>query len=129
MKMLMEIDYKTKIKRISYLIGQALFIGLALFISPKIACPFKKIFHIPCPFCGMTRSIYLLLNIKVIESIKYNILTIPLVLLLSITDLTILFEIVTNKNIYKNKIYIKSKIPIISILLIISIIWGIINKI
>ena len=129
MKMQMEIDYKTKIKRVSYLLGQVLFIGIALFISPKISCPFKKIFNIPCPFCGMTRSIYQLLKLNIIKSIKYNILTLPLALIISITDLIILFEILTNKNIYKNKINIKSKFPIISILLILSIIWGIINKI
>ena len=40
-------------------------------------CPIKKYLHFACPGCGLTRSIRALLNLNLLESIKYNVLGIP----------------------------------------------------
>lgn len=46
------------------------------------ACPIFNIFHIPCVGCGLTRAIKLLFKGNFIESFKYNILPIPLLIFL-----------------------------------------------
>ena len=128
--MLTEINFKTRLTRITYLIGQVIFFMIILIISEKITCPFKKLFHIPCPFCGMTRSFHSLTHLKIKESITYNILLIPLLITIIIIDIIFLYEIINNKEItlkIKNK---RNKIiVIITLLLILSIIWGIIHRI
>lgn len=43
-------------------------------------CPIFNIFHIPCPGCGMTRALILILKGDIVESFKYNILTFPLLI-------------------------------------------------
>lgn len=43
-----------------------------------IKCIFKKIFHIPCISCGLTRGFIAILHLRFIDAIKYNILSIPL---------------------------------------------------
>lgn len=51
-----------------------------------IGCPFKYIFKIPCPTCGVTRSILALLRLDFKSSFCYNPMTIPL---LAVTFLSI----------------------------------------
>ena len=43
-------------------------------------CPFFNIFNIPCPACGLTRAFKLIIQFRFIESLKYNILALPLVI-------------------------------------------------
>ena len=43
-----------------------------------IRSPLFNLFHIPCPGCGLTRSMILLFQGKWLESIRYNVLGIPL---------------------------------------------------
>lgn len=43
-------------------------------------CPFKKMFGIPCPTCGVTRAIYHLAKLKVDLYFKYNPMALPLVI-------------------------------------------------
>lgn len=45
-------------------------------------CPVYNLLHIPCPGCGITRASLLLLQGRVRESLRYNILPIPLAVLL-----------------------------------------------
>lgn len=67
--------------RNNYIIEIALILGLTFIFSILNIriCPFFYLFNIPCPGCGLTRSITFLLKGNIIESIKYNILGIPLV--------------------------------------------------
>jgi len=44
-----------------------------------LPCPFKSIFHIDCPGCGMQRSFVELLKGNFIASIEYHPATIPLI--------------------------------------------------
>lgn len=129
MKMQMETDSKIRLTRILFLIGQVIFLKVSIYISKNITCPFKKIFHIPCPFCGMTRSYHELLKLNIIKSIHYNILLIPLIIILITIDIIILLEIIKNKKIISNMKIDKKILLLILILLIISISWGTLNNI
>jgi hypothetical protein len=48
----------------------------------SIPCPFRDIFGIPCPTCGMSRSLISLVNLDVCSSLSYNPFTIPFCFLL-----------------------------------------------
>lgn len=43
-------------------------------------CPFFNFFNVPCPGCGLTRSIICLLHGDFLKSIQYNVLGIPIVI-------------------------------------------------
>jgi hypothetical protein len=51
----------------------ALQLGLTLLHLPGWICPFKAVFGIPCPGCGLTAAILELLNGKVSESLHTHI--------------------------------------------------------
>lgn len=60
-------------------------ITLIAYFSDIRVCVFHRLFHVPCPGCGLTRSIMALLHGDVIRSITYNFLGIPIVLITVIT--------------------------------------------
>lgn len=74
-----------------------IFLLLILF-NFKINCIFKKIFSISCPGCGLTRSIFALLNFDIKSSLYYNILGIPLFIILGITYFLVIFDIIKKEN-------------------------------
>lgn len=86
-------------------------------------CPFFYFFKIPCPGCGLSRSVICLLNFDLVSSLKYNILGIPLIICCFIYFLLIIF----NKSDLMNKFVIKNKIFIILVAIIILIIVEFIN--
>ena len=43
-------------------------------------CPFYNLFKIPCPGCGLTRSMLALFRLDIKESINANVLGIPLLI-------------------------------------------------
>ena len=45
-------------------------------------CLIKNIFKIPCPMCGITRGIISFLHLNFIESFKYNLLSIPIFIII-----------------------------------------------
>lgn len=92
-----------------------------LYTKLNISCLFKNMFNLPCPSCGMTRAFIAILSLKFQKAIYYNILSIPLFLILIIIFLTNLIDIIYNKK-YLDKIIklIIKNYYIIIILLIIS---------
>ena len=47
-----------------------------------IGCPFRRVLGIPCPACGMTRSLGALLRLDFAASFAYHPLTLPLLAVL-----------------------------------------------
>ena len=92
-------------------------------------CPIKKYLHFACPGCGLTRSIRALLNLNLLESIKYNILGIPLVISIIIISLFLIKDIINNTNNVEKKVYkfFEKKYKIILIILVIITIINNIN--
>ena len=79
-------------------------------LDTKIPCVFKSMLGISCPGCGMTRAIHEILHFNFFQSIKYNILALPLVVLGIISTPVIIYDIIFNKNIFittANKILTK----------------------
>ena len=87
----------------------------------KIPCVFKKIFKIPCPACGMTRAFRSIIRLDFYSAFKYNILSIPIFILLITILILDIIDLVFKKN-YITKLFniIKKNYLIIIILLIIS---------
>jgi hypothetical protein len=72
-------------------------------------CPFKLLTGIPCPGCGMTKSIIFLYKGDIIQSLTYHIFG-PLVILFCILSIFVLIaEIITKKE-YLHWLYYNSKV-------------------
>lgn len=98
------------------------------FLKFEWLCPFKKYLGIRCPGCGLTRSILALLNFDLISSIKYNILGIPLVIIVIISTVLLIKDFVKNEDKFITLFYkVMNKYWII--LLIIVAITMIINNV
>lgn len=64
----------------------------------KKICLVYNIFKIPCPGCGLTRAIFTLANGDIKESIKYNIIAIPLIIFYILYNFIYILDIIQNKN-------------------------------
>lgn len=99
-----ETNLLTKKKKILILLSYLGLILIFLFYTKfKIPCIFKKLIHIPCPSCGMTRAFKSILTLNLKNAISYNILSIPLFLTLIIIFITDLIDIILKKQ-YLDKI-------------------------
>ena len=92
-----------KINEIDMIAISGIFLPFIVFFF-DIKCIFKSIFHIPCISCGLTRGFIAILHLKFIDAIKYNILSIPLFIVIVIFYmlyfLKLLFKIDYITNIY-----------------------------
>lgn len=103
-----------KIKEIFFVLGLAFILS----IFDIRFCPFFYLFNIPCPGCGLTRAFKLLLKGKFLQSLNFNILPLPILILI----LTFIFFPNHIKKINKKIIYFLG-----FILMIISFIINIFN--
>jgi hypothetical protein len=92
-------------------------------------CVFKRILHIACPGCGLTRSLKSIFSLDLMSSIKYNILGIPIFIFGIIAMIIALRDFIKNEDtlmpiIYRN---IKKYYKIVFILLTITMIINNIN--
>lgn len=56
----------------------SLFLVLLLYRVLGITCIYRFLFGIPCPTCGVTRSVLSLLKLDFTASFRYNPMTVPL---------------------------------------------------
>lgn len=70
---------------------------ILLFLIP-VPCLFKKVFNIPCPGCGLTRSFNAIINLNFIEAFNYNILGIPLFITIILLLIIIVIDVIKNTN-------------------------------
>ncbi len=96
-------------KRFGKLIILVIEFGL-LFLYMKcgvsVPCMIKSFTGFRCPTCGMTRAIMAIFKGNVIESISFNIMGIPLVILLIIMDVLVIIDVIGNKK-YLNRFWIR----------------------
>lgn len=87
-------------------------------------CIIKQLFHISCPACGFTRAFLEILNLNLLEAMKYNLLSIPVFLLLLIVNAYLIYDIIKKQK--KTEIFFEKLgqyiIPIVIILIINTII-------
>lgn len=93
---------KKKIYTIVILASLSGFIYLFLktFYSENIHfgfCIFKNVTGIPCPSCGTTRAVQLILQGKIIESLYMNPFGIIVTVLMAAAPLWILFDVIVQK--------------------------------
>ncbi|MDD3303561.1 MAG: DUF2752 domain-containing protein [Clostridia bacterium] len=114
-----------RVKNIIILIGILVFFILLFVINIPMPCLFKTWLGISCPTCGFTRSVQELLSGNIMNSLRYNILTIPLIIFVIVTFIYVFIDVINNTKNYitlMNKLLKKYWIVIFIILLIIMII-------
>lgn len=85
-------------------------------------CPIKYFLHIECPGCGLTRSFKALIHLDIISSIKYNLLGIPIFLIVIVSIFYLLKDIIKGENKTTNFIlkYISKYYIVIFLILIVN---------
>lgn len=120
----------TRVSRILILLGQVIFLRISIIISQNMTCPFKYFFSIPCPLCGLTRSLNAILKGNIKLSIYYNVLLLPTLIIILFLNIIFLIEVIKNKPTITNKIInltYQNKKKIVLICLIMLIFSTIIN--
>ena len=69
-----------------------------------VHCIFKTIFHIPCISCGLTRGILSILKLDFISALKYNVLSIPIFIMILVFYVIYFISIIFKKD-YVFKLY------------------------
>jgi len=87
-----------KIYKINLLLIEITFIYLIFIKQISIPCASKKLFNISCPACGLTRAFKSLLKLDIANAIEYNILSIPILIFIIIINITLLDDLITNKD-------------------------------
>lgn len=104
--------------------------GILVVFVFDINCPFKSLFSIPCPGCGLTRSFRCLFKGDIIGALNYNILSIFIFIFLSLLVILLIIDLFRKSN-YLNKylLFFEKHYLIIIILVCISFIINIIRGI
>lgn len=117
-------------KRLSIFFILLFFFLLLILLNFNFPCIFKEIFSLSCPGCGLTRSIFALLSFDFKTSLYYNILGIPLFIILVITYLLIIVDIIKKENYLTSFwLFLIKKYKIIVLLVILSFIINNIHNI
>lgn len=107
---------------IKYIITNILLLVIIylLYHFQKRICLIYNLFRIPCPGCGLTRSVNYLIHGDIKMSLKYNIITIPLSIVYSVYLIWYLIDIIRNKD--SLIIFIKKNKKIILVIVVIIVV-------
>lgn len=64
----------------------------------KANCIIKSTFGFSCPACGLTRAFKSLLKFDIYSAFKYNILSIPIAIILSISIIELIYDLIFGKD-------------------------------
>lgn len=90
-----------------------------------IPCLIDKYWHFKCPSCGLTRAFREIMHLHFLQALKYNIMSILTFILLALMALSLIIDIVFNKD-YTEKIikYLSKYYVIIFILIMITLVFN-----
>lgn len=91
---------KNRIINIFILVIVTILFVMLFILKKEIPCMFKSILGISCPGCGMTRAINEIIHLRFINAFKFNILSIPLVIIGSISFFVIIHDTIKNSDIF-----------------------------
>lgn len=94
---------KSRIKSFLILIVIILFLIIQYFV--QMPCLFRQAFGIYCPACGLTSSFFSILSFNFIDSIYYNILSIPIFVGIIAIIILLIKDIIKNNDNGKNLIF------------------------
>lgn len=121
---------KYRITLLSLLTGiiafSVLFILTAIFKTTL--CPIRLLFNKKCFGCGMTRAFISILSFDYISALKYNVLSLPLFICISLYNIILLFDIIFAKNMIKRIEKQLSKKYMYIIYTIVLIVGAVINQ-
>ena len=133
---------KSLLKRLSYfkpfgisviaICGGLLWVKLYSRLPISFICPFKAITHIPCPGCGGTRAVALLLEGQFFEALVTNPLSVVIFLFFCIAPIWTLIDGLTGKATLKEiltKRWNNTALIITFSLILINWIWNIIKHV
>lgn len=87
---------KNRLLKISIIVLELLFVIIVLKLN--VGCFFRNTFGIRCIGCGLTRAFISILNLKFIDAFRYNIISIPLFIVMIIINLLLIYDIIFNKD-------------------------------
>lgn len=64
--------------------------AIILQLADVRVCLINNIFHIPCPGCGVTRAVILILHGKIMTSMQYSLLPLPMLVALALFGTVVL---------------------------------------
>ena len=89
-------------KRIFMVVIISLATVMFFFLVQKLyICPFKIIFNIPCPGCGLTRAFKCIMRLKFLEALKYHLLSWPIFIMVVGSFIGILICTIMDKNFFE----------------------------
>lgn len=83
---------------LSIIMIEGMLFTLLFIVKVNIPCFFKMYFQIPCVGCGMTRSINALFHFQIGQALYYNILTIPLLIIVLMINFYLVYDIFYKKD-------------------------------
>ena len=83
--------------KLIFLIVEGFFCYILVSGILSVDCVFQKYFHFACPACGFTRAFREIFHLHLIEALQYNLLSIPLFLMIIIIDSYLIYDILLNK--------------------------------
>jgi hypothetical protein len=107
--------------------------GISIFVfllfTDFYTCPFRALTGFPCIGCGLTSSFKAILRLDFLNAFKWNVLSIPIFILLSFSACAILFDFAFQTEHFKRILYVRmslSRYVALSIIVIIGWITNII---